>query len=247
MKELKAPLLTIFFIFLLLFIYTKLAGPIPFSVNSIQTSKTNLFQVSGIGKATAVPDTALISLGVTKTANTVSDAQNQTNTAANKIINSLKNLGVEEKNIKTTNYSINPDYQYTNGKQNITGYTATQNLEVKVKPIEKANQVIERSTADGANMIGNVSFVIEDNVRKDLENKARKEAVQDAKERAQSLADAAGIKLGRIIDVQENINQPYPVARGGVMMNAEKTDQSVNLTPGENTININISLFYETF
>src|SRR6185312_14515731 len=101
---------SILFFFLCLFLYTKFLGPFPFAVNSIQTQKTDLFQVTGEGSATAVPDTAHISFGVTKQAATVTDAQNQTNTAIAAITNALNAQGIDTKNIKTTDYSVNPNY-----------------------------------------------------------------------------------------------------------------------------------------
>lgn len=241
----KNPLLTILFIFLGLFLYTKLVGPIPFSVsvNSIQTTKANLFSVSGTGKATGIPDTAQLSLGVTKTATTVVAAKDQVNSAANKIIEDLKSLGIPEKNIKTTNYSVNPNYDFTRGGQNITGYTVIQTLEVK-SSIDTANRVIDVTTTDGANLIGGVNFIFDDKTKKELEDKARNEAVKMAKEKAESLAKATGIRLGKIVDVQESFGfEPRPV-----MMQALEVEKSedTQLQPGENSININITLFYET-
>src|SRR3982750_2896549 len=106
MNSLKTPLITTFFVFLLLFLFTKLFGPIPFSVNSITTTKNDLLTVDGTGEATAVPDTAEFSVGVSKSANTVQQAQEQTNQAINKITEDLKRAGVDRKNIKTTNYSV---------------------------------------------------------------------------------------------------------------------------------------------
>ncbi len=241
----KSPITAIAFLFAALFLYTKLAGPIPFSVNSIQTNKTNLFTSSGTGKATAVPNTALLSLGVTKTATTVTDAQNQANSVINKLTNDLKNLGILETDIKTTNYSVYPDYDFQSGRQVVKGYTVTQNLEVKVKPIEKANNTIDAATKNGANIVGGLTFILDDQTKKDLQEKARQDAVKDAKEKAEKLADAAGIKLGRIVDVQENGNTPMPIFR--TMMAGGETDQKTNVSPGENTIEITVTLSYETY
>lgn len=242
----KTALATISFFFLVLFLYTKFAGPIPFSINSIQTNKTNLFTASGTGKATAVPNTAKLSLGVTKTAKTISDAQNQANTVINKLTADLKNLDILETDIKTTNYSVNPNYDYSNGRQTTNGYTVSQNLEVKIKQIDKANNAIDVATADGANIVGGLSFILDDKTQKDLEDKARKEAIQNAKEKAQSLASAAGIKLGRIVDVQENGGAIIPIYRT-MMAGGGELDQKTNVSPGENTVEVNITLSYETY
>lgn len=239
----KTPLPTILFIFLGLFLYTKLIGPIPFSVNSIQTTKANLFSVSGTGKATGIPDTAQLSIGVTKTASTVSSAQDQANSAANKIIADLKNLGISEKDIKTTNYSVSPNYDFNRG-QAITGYTVTQTLEVNASPIDVASQAIDIATADGANLVGGVNFIFNEKTKKELEQKARIDAVKMAKEKAESLAKAAGIRLGKIVDVQESMGfEPRPM----VMQALEaKTVEDTQLQPGENSINTTITLSYET-
>lgn len=232
-------------IFLGLFLYTKLFGPIPFSVNSIQTTKTNLFTTSGTGKAIGIPDTAQLSIGVTKTASTVSSAQEQTNTAANKIINDLKKLGIKDKDIKTTNYSVNPNYDFNRGEQNITGYTVTQTLEISVAPIDVANKAIDTATSDGANLVGGVNFVFDEKTKKNLENKAREDAVKEAKEKAQNLAKITGIKLGRIVDVQESGNfEPRPIFATQSLEVGKAADTS--LQPGENSITINITLYYET-
>src|SRR3990172_3433649 len=171
MRELKTSLLTAFGILLVFFLYTKFAGPVPFSVNSIQTTKTNLFSVSGEGKATGIPDTARLSIGVTKTASTVGAAQEQTNTATNKVIADLKSLGVAEKNIKTTNYSVNPNYDFDRGVQNITGYTVVQTLEVNITPIDIANKAIDAATTDGANLVVGIIFTFDEKTKKDLGNK----------------------------------------------------------------------------
>lgn len=243
MQSFKTLLLTILFIFLGFFIYTKFAGPIPFSVNSITTTKTSLFNVSGEGKATGIPDTAELSVGVTKTASTVASAKDQVNTAANKIIQDLKRLGVPEKNIKTTNYSINPNYDYSRGGQNITGYTVTQTLAVDITPIDIANKAIDTATADGANLVGGINFTFNDKTKKDMEDKARTEAVKMAKEKADSLAKASGIRLGKIVDVQEsNGFEPRPI----MMQSLEAKSADTQLQPGENSITINITLSYET-
>src|SRR3989344_4932873 len=248
MKELKIPFFTVLFILVGIFLYIKLAGPIPFSVNSVQTSKSNLFSVTGTGKATDVPDTTLLSFGVTKTAPNVLTAQEQVNTTSNKITNDLKNLGIDEKNIKTTNYSVYPNLDYSNGRQNITGYTVSQNLEVKIKPIDKANKAIDIATSDGANMVGGITFILNDEAKKKLENKAREEAIKNAKEKAESLASLYGIRLGKIIDVQESGGiQPHPIMIESRPIGDVNQEKSTEINPGESTISITVTLSYKTF
>src|SRR3989344_7569877 len=185
--------------FVVLFIYTKLTGPIPFYVNSAQTTKSNFFYVQGTGEATGVPDTAQVNLGVTETATTIESAQTQVNQATEKLLKDLVALGISEKDIKTTNYSVNPSYDYSGGTQRVTGYTVTQDMIVTVKKVELANKVLDTATADGANLIGGLVFVLSDEEKKKLTQEAQAQGIKNAKEQAESLANAAGIRLGKIV------------------------------------------------
>lgn len=267
--EFKTPIVTIVLIFLSFLIYTKVFGPIPFYINSVNTTKTDLFSASGSGKETAVPDTATINVGVTKQAATVETAKEQVNTVASTVIADLKKLGIKDRDIKTTNYSVNPDYgssprplpassagsedaiiavppTYYGGDQQIVGYTVTQNIEVKVKPIENVNKAIDTATKDGANLLYGATFTFSDEVQKNLEQKATQAAVDDAKQNAKTLSDAAGIRLGRIINVvsSANNNQPvYPMSAKAEDVGSTPTQ----VTPGENTVEVGVTIYYETY
>lgn len=243
-QENKKIIFAVLLFFFTLFVYTKLAGPIPFLINSYVTSKNDLFQSLGQGSVSQAPDLATISFGVTKSSSTVSDAQNQTNKAINSVLESIKNLGVSEKDLKTTNYSVNPNYSFE-GIQKISGYTVTQNIELKIKDIKNTNRLIDAITGNGGNLIGQVQFGFDDKTKAKLEDKARKEAVGNAKEKAQSLANAAGVRLGKIINVtesQDNFPRPIPFenAKAGI-----QETPSTNITPGENNIKITVTLSYE--
>ncbi len=249
LKEARTPLITVLFIFLGLLIFTKIFGPIPFSVNSITTNKQNLFTVTGTAEVTAIPDTAMVSLGINKSSPTVESAQEQVNQVINKITLDVKNLGVEEKDIKTTNYTVNPDYDYVDGRQTPRGYTVSANISVTLDSIEKANNAIDIATRDGATQVGGVQLVINDDERKELEKKARKEAIAKAKEKANDIARDAGIKLGRIVDVQESGEGSPPVAydRMQALIAESKSENPTELSPGENKVISTVSLSYETF
>jgi uncharacterized protein YggE len=246
-RTITIPLITVLFIFICLFTFFKLFGPIPFFVQNITTTKTSLFSVDGVGEATAIPDTAMISFGVSKTASTVESAKNQVNEIANKITQDLKNLGVSIKDIKTTNYSVSPQYDYSGGTQRLTGYTVDTNMQVKLQPIDKASNAIDITTKDGATQVSGVQFIVDDTKQKELLNETRKKAINDAKDKAQSLSSAAGMRLGRIVDIKENAqNNPRPVP---LLMSAEKSGggEPTQLNPGENTISTTITLSYETY
>ncbi|MCL5438435.1 MAG: SIMPL domain-containing protein [Patescibacteria group bacterium] len=256
-RDVKIPLFAIVIFFVVLFLYTKIAGPFPFSFSVIQTTKTNLFSVSGTGKVNTIPDTAVISAGITVNTTNVGDAKNQANTIMNNITSALKKLGVEDKNIKTINYSVTPEYNSpitidkivplnTASSQKIIGYTVTENVQVKVKPIDKANQAVDSITGNGGNVIGNVSFTVDDATQKNLENKARQDAIKEAKSKAQTLASAAGMRLGNVVDVQENYYPRVGYGGGGGNIDLKQSEPPTDLNPGETTIEITVTLFYET-
>lgn len=235
----------ILFFFLCLFFYTKFFGTFPLTINSVQTTKTDLFQVTGEGSSTAVPDTATISFGVTKQAATVKDAQDQTNSTVKDIQDALQKQGVDSKNIKTTNYSLNPNYTPSG---QINGYSVTQNIDLKIQPLDGVNKAIDTVTTNGANLLGQVSFGFTDEKKQQLEDEARKDAVTKAKAKADSLARASGIHLGNIINVVENTDQPgliMPLA-----LQAKREDSAsipTQVTPGTATIHSTITLSYQLY
>lgn len=250
LKELKIPFFTVLFIFLGILLFIKLNGPIPFSVNSITTTKETLFTVDGTGEATAVPDTALINFGVNKQAATVESAKNEVNQIINKITEDIKRLGVNVNDIKTVNYSVYPNYDYANGRQRITGYSVNADIQVKMKPIDKANNAVDIATQDGATNVSAIQFVLDDNKQKEVEQQARKEAIKNAKEKAAELSQEAGIRLGRIVQVTENPQQnprPYPMSNLKVADSAGAGAPPTELNPGKNKVSIQVTLSYETY
>ena len=150
--QLAVPVLTVFLSLVLLFGFTKLLGPIPFTVNSIQTTNADLFTVSGVGEVQATPDNTSVSLGVTQEAASADAAQNEVNQVMNALIEDLKGMGIKEEDIKTTNINVNPNYDFNNG-QRIIGYSASQNLDVKTENVDLANRVVDTATQNGANVI----------------------------------------------------------------------------------------------
>lgn len=248
LDRLKIPTLTVLISLILFFLFVKLFGPIPFSVNSIVTNKADLFTVEGTGEASGVPNTAQFSVGVMKTGATVTATQDEVNTAANKIVTELKKLGIDQKDIKTSDYSVNPNIDYNSGKQTTTGYTVSAMINVSLKDASKANKALDTATANGATTINGVSFVLSDEDKIKLEDMAREEAIRKAKEQAQKISQQAGIRLGRIVNVYVNPSSGPIIydkmgLGGGVPREASVPTQ---LQPGENKVTITVSLSYET-
>lgn len=234
---------------IILTLYFRFVGPIPFSVSQTTTEKKSTFDVQAEGKVTTVPDTAEINLGIQVNKPTVEAAQKEANEKINKITSELKKLGIEEKYIKTVNYSVYPDYNYQAG-QRIVGYNVNITLTCKIKDFEKINQTIDIATAQGANQIGSLNFVIDDEKLEDLRMEARKQAIEKAKDKAKEIANAGGIKIGRIVNITENSNSYSPVvplrtATNG-MGGGEIADKQTAVQAGESEITISVILSYET-
>ncbi|NMC51343.1 SIMPL domain-containing protein [Candidatus Kuenenbacteria bacterium] len=171
----------------------------------------NQFSVSATGRVFAKPDIANLTVGLkTEAKQTAALAVKENTTKMNEIIKVLKDLAIEEKDIKTTNYSLNPVYDWTEKSgQTLRGYEVYQNVEIKIRDLDKIGDAIAKTAEKGANQVGNVSFTIDDEF--ELRNQAREEAIKKAKEKAESIVGATGIKLGKIINVYESqvYNQPY--------------------------------------
>jgi uncharacterized protein len=243
LRQILSTALTLIIFFLVLSLYTKIAGPIPFSVNSISTQKSTTFDVTGEGKTSIKPDNATVSAGVTTSGSTTEAVQNQMNAAINKVSSAIKALGIDEKDIQTQNYSVNPNYSYTGGTQKADGYIASTTLTIKVKDINKVNSVIDAATAAGATNVNNLGFDTLDKTK--ALNEARKIAVADAKKKAQDAANIAGFKLGKIINYSESTNtdqRPIPMLQA---TDKASSGTPTQVEPGTNEVQLVVTLSYE--
>ena len=153
---------------------------------------------------------AKISLGYSVEKRTVAEAQKENTDKMNSMIDRLKkDFKIEAGDIKTINYYISPQYDWNNGKQTLRGYLVSQDLSVKVRQMDKVSSIIEAAGTVGLNQIGNLSFEI-DNPEK-LREEARAKALAQAKEKAGTLANVVGVKLGKIISFSESSNQYVPI------------------------------------
>ncbi|MBI5613661.1 SIMPL domain-containing protein [Candidatus Gottesmanbacteria bacterium] len=231
--------------FLASFVFFKYVSPFPLSISLVSTQKTDSFAVSGEGKVSTSPDRAILNAGVTITSPTVKIAQQELNTKINAVSNSIKSLGIDAKDIKTSQYSLNPQYDYRDGTSRVTGYQASSNLVIAIKNLDRANDVLDAVVASGANVVGGLTFDVSDKTR--FENEARKLAIDQARTKAQDAARLAGFSLGRMINYTENWGNQSPrpmyaaMDRAGVGAEATKTQ----IDPGSNEITVNVTLSYE--
>jgi len=201
--------------------------------------------VDGDGKVVAMPDLATINLGLQTEKTEVAAAQKENTEKMNKIIDAVKAQGVAPADIQTTNYQINPQYDYRDGSTKLRGYIVTQNLTLSIRDLSKLGRILEVAGSMGANQVGGLNFTVDKPEM--LKNNARDKAIADAKEKAESLADSLGVRLGAIRSFNENgINPPIIYSKmeafglgGGLDVPAPSIEQ------GSLEINSHVTIVYE--
>ena len=230
------------------FLVARSLGPIPVYMNQITTNKYGTFDVTGTSSVTTTPDKASFSVGVSFNESTAKSAQEKADKAIASITKEYLDMGIEKKDIKTINYSLYPNYDYSNGSRATNGYSVNATLQVSVTDFALLNTAIDKATAIGANQINAVQFSLSDTKRKEVEKEARELAVADAKDRAESLAGTAGIRLGKVMNIIEtNLSFPRPMYEiAKVMTASEDSSVQTQVEPGTTTVNMSIMLSYET-
>lgn len=224
----------------------------------LQTApSTNTVTFTGEGRVQATPDIALADFSIVTTSKTSKAAQDANSAKSKAVTDFLKKQGVEDKDISTTGYNIYPQYaspkvyfdrtavlDLDNDQPKITGYTVNQNFQVKIRNLEKASAIVDGLVAAGVNQVNNLQFQVEN--PEAVKAEARQEAVADAKKKARDLENQIGLRLGRIVNFQENIGG-YPIAMysrafegggGGYGGGPE-------LPPGQNEITVSVTMTYQ--
>lgn len=196
-------------------------------------------------KVVVAPDLAVINVGIMTEGQSIAEIQKENTRKFNELLSQIKTIGVAEADIKTTNYSIQPRYDWTTGRQRLLGYTVSQNVEVKVRDLSKAGDVLQVSGLSGANQVSGIEFRV-DNTDKYLAE-AREKAVAEAKEKAVVMARQAGFKLGKVVNFSEGgyAPTPYPVMYKSLEAGMGGDAAAPSIQPGTTDIVSNVSLTYE--
>lgn len=256
-KDKKDILLVVFTIFLI----TLIALVLVIISNIIEHRKyigqelqpRNTISVSGQGEVVAKPDLVIINFSVISEAKTVNNAMQENSQKMNAIINFMKENGIEERDLRTIAFRIEPRYEWHNNeiirerkeRRVLVGYEIIQSLEVRIRNMEKIGTVIQGATNFGANQVGSLQFTIDN--KEELKNQARGQAIEKAKKEAKILADQLGVGIIRIVNFQENYDRPFISFPGIAMPEAR---QDIALTPpeielGEEKIEITVHITYE--
>ncbi|AKM78424.1 MAG: 26 kDa periplasmic immunogenic protein [Candidatus Wolfebacteria bacterium GW2011_GWE1_48_7] len=233
---------------------------------SIQPSSFRSFAVSGEGKVTAIPDIAQFNFGVvTQGGKDITESQEQNAEKMNAIISFIKSQGVDVKDIKTQQFSIDPRYQYYDCSSrsltpttmevrpcpppDIVGYTITQSATVKIRDFAKIGDIMGTLTQKGANTVSQLSFTIDDKVK--IETEAREAAIKQAQEKAKAIAKSGDFGIGKLLSIDESGGQIpyYAYGRGGDMLKTSSMEMATpiapSIEPGSQEVNINVTLRYE--
>jgi uncharacterized protein YggE len=209
-------------------------------------SMPRLISLTGHGEVKAKPDMAVVNVGVTIQAATAREALTQNTQAMEKIFASLKAQGIEAKDIQTSNFMVNPRYDYgqnNNQPPRLVGYDVSNTVTVSVRQLAGLGAVIDQMVSEGSNQISGVMFSIADD--ETLKDEARKLAIADAERKAKLYADTAHISLGQIMSVSEGSYQPPQPVYYGKAMRADAAPSAVPIAEGEQTVAIDVSIAWE--
>jgi uncharacterized protein len=198
--------------------------------------------VFGSGKVQGVPDTLTADVAIEFTAPDVTSAMDQTNDRQQAVINALTGAGLDRKDIRTTQVSLQPQYNGPSGTTTITGYRASNGIEVKIHPTEAASMLLDLIVSAGrdATRISSVSYSIADDSQ--LVKDARARAFQDAKNRAEQYAQLSNLRLGKVLSISEGTSAA-PVT--GAPPAPPRGMAAAPLEPGQQTVNFSVTAVWE--
>lgn len=219
-------------------------GELKFDVNSTTHPDAKTISVSGEGTVVVKPDVAKITVSVVTDGREVSEVIKGNTEKMNGIIDHMKKIGIDEKDIQTKSYYLSPQYNYPeDGSPTISGYRLDQDLGITIRDLDTVDDVIDDSTALGANNVYGLTFTLDDDT--EVLNEAREKAFDAAKDKASQMAKAAGVKLGDVYSFNEGYNNSAPYyasyamdARAGGM---EKVSTSIEAGSKEYSVTVNMT------
>lgn len=224
--------------------------------------------VTGQGRVSLEPDLAILSLGVEAGGATVQEARSKAAEAMAAVVAALKSRGVEDKDIRTSYFNIQPKYTYreltrcpeptpqnplpetkgcyTDREQVLSGYRVTNQVSVKLRDLDSAGLVIDEVAAAGGDYIriNGISFTVEDDSAARVQ--AREKAVKDALAKAEQFAQLTGVAVGKLIYISESVGAvyPQPVFRGGMEYEAASSVPPTPISGGEMEVTVNVQAVF---
>jgi uncharacterized protein YggE len=202
--------------------------------------------VSATGEVTRVPDLAIISAGVQTLQPTATAAIEENAARMERVRAALKRAGIEDKDIQTSSINLNPEYQYDqNRPPRLTGYRATNTVNVKFRDLKRTGAILDALVAEGANQINGPNLTI-DKPESALDE-ARVKAIANGRARADLYARALGMRVVRLILVSEGggYNVPPPMPMVAMMAERGGADAKTSIDPGTQQLQVSVSMSFE--
>ena len=212
-----------------------------------QSADGTLLNVSAEAEASRVPDVATISAGVVTQASDGNAAMRQNAEQMARVVAAIKAAGIADKDVQTSGISLNPQYKYIdNQAPQITGYQASNNVSLKVRDIARLGKVLDALAAVGANQINGPSFEIDQ--PEPVRDEARLAALKKAQARAETYAKALGLRVRRIVSIDEGggggLPRPMPMLRAMGAASPEMA-KDTSVSPGETTLSVSLDVVFE--
>ena len=224
----------------------------PLNLHSSQNNASNLntLFVTGTANAKVKPDKVILSLGVQTTNKTANAHLVANSKIMNKVINALKAAGLKDNETSTSSFSIFPNYNYSQslilGK--ITGFTVSNSIQIQSTNIKNISKWIDTAIAAGANTVNNVDFTLSDKRLEETKNSLIKQAIDNARTKADIAASALGLKVVGVKSI--NLNEfeiqppPIPLAKESVAASAPISNTSTPVISGEQQVNTNVGIAF---
>ena len=209
------------------------------------TRMPRLISLSGHGEMRMAPDMAFVTTGVLSQGVTAADALAANTAAMNALFAALTGAGIAEKDVQTSNFFVQPRYNFQDGKApELIGYDVSNTVTVIVRKIGDLGPLLDKVVQAGSNQINGIGFEVS---KPDAAlDEARKLATADATRKAKIYAEAMGVGLGRVMSISEGVNYqpPMPMARSKVMM-ADAAAAPVPVAAGEQTLSVDVNITWE--
>ena len=199
--------------------------------------------MNGYAEKRAVPDTATLNIGVVVRNSTASGATAENAALMSAVIEELKALGLEDREIQTSYISVYPEYNY-DGKPIITGYSASNSVQITTTSLDKLGNIIDRSTAAGANQIGSISLSASSEMQKELREELMNEAVADARSKAEMLAGSLGVEITGVQTSTISDSTTSKIYYETPLDAKDEAEVSTPIKPGESIVSMSVQVTY---
>jgi len=213
-------------------------------VSAVRPIAGTQLDVVATGEVTRVPDLAIISAGVVTRSASASGAIGANAARMERVRAALKRAGIADRDIQTSSINLSPEYHYANNKAPVlTGYSASNQLSVRFRDIRESGKILDALVAEGANQISGPMLTIDK--PESAYDEARLKALAEGRARADLYARGLGMRVVRLLSVSESGDRYRPPMPMAAMARAERGGADTSIEPGEQSLQVNVSMTFE--